>query len=235
MKRSIVLLSGGLDSVVSFDVACRESEVVAALTFNYGQRAAQKEISVAESFCRDRNVKHVVIELSWLADITETALVNTGRDLPNLTNSSLIKESSSQDTAQAVWVPNRNGVFLNIAAAYAEAWKIDQIVTGFNAEEAATFPDNSPEYVRACMDSFRYSTRNHVSIWIPTLHLDKSGIIRLARELDTPVEKVWPCYEGGESLCWKCESCVRFKRGLQQTGNWEWYQERVKQGGNNHG
>jgi 7-cyano-7-deazaguanine synthase len=224
MERSIVLLSGGLDSVVGFHLASREGEVVAALTFDYGQRAAHREIETARTLCERVGTKHVVIPLPWLANITQTALVNQEKNLPHLNEADLaVAGPAAFASAKAVWVPNRNGVFINIAAAYAEAWSCDRIVVGFNAEEAATFPDNTDEYVQAVNAALEFSTQNHPKVWAPTQNLDKAGIVNLAKETDAPIELVWPCYQGGDSLCWECESCSRFKRALLSTGNWEWY------------
>ena len=61
-----------------------------------------------------------------------------------------------------MWVPNRNGVFIAIAAAFAESLGADLVVTGFNAEEAATFPDNSAAFAAAATESLRFSTANGV-------------------------------------------------------------------------
>jgi 7-cyano-7-deazaguanine synthase len=120
-------------------------------------------------------------------------------------------------------VPNRNGVFLAVAAAYAEALGADRLVTGFNAEEAASFPDNSEEFARAYTRSLRFSTRNGVRVKCYTSRLRKPVIVALGLRIGAPMDLVWPCYEGGRRLCGRCESCMRFLRAVRQAGEEEWF------------
>jgi 7-cyano-7-deazaguanine synthase len=116
-------------------------------------------------------------------------------------------------------VPNRNGIFINIAAGFAESMGAGQVVTGFNAEEAVTFPDNSADYLQAAGRALSYSTLSGIRVLSYTLMLDKAGIVRLGRRLGVPLEKVWPCYLGGERLCGRCESCKRYFRALENAGD----------------
>ena len=199
--KGVVLLSGGLDSTVSLAVAARKMKVVLAVTFDYGQRAARRERRAAARIARRYRVPHRVIGIPWLARLTPTALVNRKARLP--------RGEMSERSAKAVWVPNRNGVFIEIAAAHAEALKAARLVTGFNREEAATFPDNSAAYVRAVNRALGYSTANGVRVVSFTADLDKKAIVRLGRRLRAPLDLVWPCYEGGRRWCGTCESCLR--------------------------
>lgn len=204
MDRAVGMLSGGLDSAVSLAAAARRHRIVIALTFDYGQRAARREISASRAVARWLGVPHRTIRLPWLAEVTETALVNPKRRLP--------RRIDGLRSAAAVWVPNRNGVFLNVCAAFAERLRAKWIVTGFNAEEAATFPDNSAAYVRAANRAFSYSTSNGARVVAYTGRLEKPAIVRLGRRLGVPLDKTWSCYEGGAAPCGTCESCQRRKR-----------------------
>jgi 7-cyano-7-deazaguanine synthase len=204
--KAVAVLSGGLDSTVSLAAAARKLDVVLALTFDYGQRAAKRERSASAAIARRYRIPHRVIGIPWLAAITKTALVNRGARLP--------KNEMSARSAKAVWVPNRNGVFLEIAAAHAESLGAKRIVTGFNREEAATFPDNSEAYVTALNRALSFSTANGVKAVSFTGDLDKRGIVRLGRRLGAPIDLVWPCYEGGRRWCGRCESCLRSLRAL---------------------
>jgi 7-cyano-7-deazaguanine synthase len=205
--KGVAILSGGLDSTVSLAVAARRMKVALALTFDYGQRAARREREAAARIARRYRVPHRVIELPWLAGLTRTALVNRRARLP--------RHEMSARSAAAVWVPNRNGVFIEIAAAHAESLGATRLVTGFNREEAATFPDNSPAYVRAVNRALGYSTANGVRVVSYTADLDKAGIVRLGRRLGAPLGWIWPCYEGGRTWCGSCESCLRSLRALE--------------------
>jgi 7-cyano-7-deazaguanine synthase len=204
--KGVAILSGGLDSTVSLAAAARRMDLVLALTFDYGQRAARREREASARIARRYRIPHRVIGLPWLAAITRTALVDRRARLP--------EHEMSERSAQAVWVPNRNGVFIEIAAAHAESLGAARLVTGFNLEEAATFPDNSPDYVDAVNRALSYSTANGARVVSFTARLDKPGIVRLGRRLGAPLDLVWPCYQGGREWCRRCESCLRSLRAL---------------------
>jgi 7-cyano-7-deazaguanine synthase len=216
---SIVLLSSGLDSAVAFKMALDRWGVGLALTFDYGQRAADKEIERASSICERYGVRHRVIEVPWLEEVTCTALVSRGERVPTPTEAELDEaEGRAKETARAVWVPNRNGAFINVAGCFADALEIGNIVCGFNAEEGATFPDNRPEFVSAANQSLYYSTENHARVVAPVIGLDKAGIIRKGIEVSAPLDLSWSCYFSGERPCGRCESCVRRARAFRRAG-----------------
>ncbi len=132
--RLVTLLSGGLDSVVATTAASRDHEIVLALTFDYGQHAAPREIAAAQQIAEILDIEHSVIALPWLGQITHSALVADEGQIPTAEPQSLDDPQAAAVAAQAVWVPNRNGIFLNIAAGYCEAQDCEGIVCGFNAE-----------------------------------------------------------------------------------------------------
>lgn len=204
--KGVAILSGGLDSTVSLAAAARAMHVVLALTFDYGQRAARREREASARIARRFGVPHRVVEIPWLAGLTATALVNRSAALP--------RRTMSKASAKAVWVPNRNGVFIEVAAAHAESLGATRLITGFNREEAATFPDNSTAYVDAVNRALSFSTANRVRVVSFTGRLDKRGIVRLGRRLGAPLDLIWPCYEGGRRWCGTCESCLRSLRAL---------------------
>jgi len=221
---AIVLLSGGLDSAVNLKRAQEELEVAVALTFDYGQRAARREAAAAALMCRELELSHRLIELPWLADICESALVNEETPLPTVRSSQLDEPRvTAGETAEAVWVPNRNGVFMNIAGAFADSLKAETIVAGFNAEEAATFPDNSAEFAAAATAALSLSTRQQPRVMSYTQDLTKAEIVRLGREIGAPIDSIWSCYCGGRQECWECESCARLERALREAESWEWF------------
>lgn len=216
MKKAITLLSGGLDSFVSTHIARKKYKIILALTFDYGQRAAKREIMAAGKMCRPWKIPHKVIKLQWLGEITKTALVDREVAVP-------IKRSHDLTTARSVWVPNRNGVFINVAASFAESSGASFIITGFNKEEAATFPDNGKKFVTAINRTLQYSTlfspckrgeRGGLRVVSCVQNMTKKDMVRYAASNGLPLHLCWPCYKGGRGLCRRCESCVRFFRAL---------------------
>ena len=137
MTKSIILLSGGLDSLVSLGLKRDELNIELGLTFDYGQKSVLKEIEASRKICEHYNIEHKIIKLDWLKNITQTSLVSdkeipTGMELDDSVNS-----------AKSVWIPNRNGLFLNIAGCFADSYGYNNILIGANREEAQTFSDNT--------------------------------------------------------------------------------------------
>jgi 7-cyano-7-deazaguanine synthase len=209
-----MLLSGGLDSTTNFYQALKHTKVLLSLTFDYGQRAASKEIEAAAYFSKLNGIKHKVITVPWIKDWNKSSLIDRAEKVPTGNDVQIDELSQSQKTAQSVWVPNRNGIFLNIAAGYAEALGANIVVPGFNAEEAVTFPDNSEAFIKSLNHSFSFSTANHVEVECYTIHKNKTEIVKCASELGVEFDKLWFCYFSDEKWCGECESCKRAKRAL---------------------
>lgn len=206
--KSIILLSGGLDSVVSLALVREKLNVTLALTFDYGQKSAAKEIEASAKIAKHYGLQHKVIKLDWLKKITRTALCSD-KDVP--TGDALKNEVES---AKSVWVPNRNGLFLNIAGAFADAEGYTNIIIGANKEEAQTFPDNTKEFIERVNLEFEFSTRVQPKVVAPLIDSDKVEIVRLALLHNAPLKLLNSCYANTQKHCGKCESCVRLKRAL---------------------
>jgi len=216
MTGAITLLSSGLDSTVAFKQALDTFGRVICLTFDYGQKAATIEIENAASICIEYGCEHHVIPLPWYRYFGG-ALTGTN-ELPEPSASDLDDLEISGESARSVWVPARNMVFLSIAAAFAEEHRMEHIVVGFDAEEAATFPDNTPEFIELFDKAMEYGTMNHPIIFAPLAGLDKEGIVRLGLKIQAPMEYSWSCYTAGPLPCGVCESCMRRKRAFSSVG-----------------
>jgi len=218
---AIALLSSGLDSVTAISVVMEHTDVKLALVFDYGQRSASREIECARKISEHFGFELKVVDLGWLADITVTSLVNTASDVPEMSLEKISGEADPSicvESAKSVWVPNRNGVMINIAASFAESMRLDNVIVGFNKEEAVTFPDNSQEFIDAIDDSLSYSTLNKVKVISPLIGLDKKEIVSKAMEVNAPLEFSWSCYQGKDVPCGTCESCMRRKRAFAEVG-----------------
>jgi 7-cyano-7-deazaguanine synthase len=225
--KSIVLLSSGLDSTVNFLMALRETKILLSLTFDYGQKAREREIYFSKKICERYKVPHKVIYLDFLREINKSALGDKG-NIPLLSESDFSKEEILRETAQAVWVPNRNGLFLNIAACFAESLEADLIVTGFNREEAQTFPDNSKEFLTEANKFFTYSTLRKPKVISYTQDLNKKELVEKGIGLGLPFELIWSCYLGEELMCGTCESCQRLWRATEGTPAHNIVRERMR-------
>ena len=218
--RAISLLSSGLDSVVATASANENMDIVLALIFDYGQRAARREIEFSRRICEHFDIEYKVIELDWLAEITDTSLVNRNADIPHISEDDILSGSPEtvEYSAKQVWVPNRNGAMINIAASFAESMDCEYIVSGFNGEEAETFPDNSLYFLEAVNMSLSYSTKNGVEVIAPLIDCNKTEIVKRGLEINAPFEWSWSCYHDGEKPCGVCESCIRRKMAFENAG-----------------
>ena len=217
MTKGIILLSGGLDSLVSLGIGIEKYGISLALTFDYGQKAVEQEISTSKNICDYYKIEHKVIKLDWLKEVTHTALVSN-EDLPE----GIVNPEQS---AKSVWVPNRNGLFLNIAGSFADGNDYDYIIIGANKEEGQTFPDNTQEFIDKINAEFEYSTQKHPKVVAPLINSDKNDIVKLALEHKIPLEFVRSCYASGEKHCGKCESCIRLKNALIANGDTHYIKE----------
>ena len=214
MTKGIILLSGGLDSLVSLGIGLEKYGISLALTFDYGQKACQNEILASKKICDFYQIQHKVIKLDWLQNITKTALVGNVELPQGLDN--------PESSAKAVWVPNRNGLFLNIAGSFADAQHYDYILIGANKEEGQTFPDNTQEFIDSVNKEFEFSTQKKPRVVAPLINLNKNDIVKLALENKIPLQYVKSCYTGADRHCGKCESCLRLKNALIANGD-EYY------------
>lgn len=145
------------------------------------------------------------VDLGWLRSLAPEGMRSSkspGEPPPRL------------DTVDEVWIPNRNGVLLNVAAAFAESYRCGLVVTGFNREEAVDFPDNRAEYVSIVNRALELSTRTGVRVVSFTRDLDKRGILELGIVLGAPLGVIWSCYDGGEMMCGRCASCRRVQGAI---------------------
>lgn len=217
-NRAIILLSGGLDSVVSIAQAKSNGlDFVLALTFDYGQKSFKKELKASKEIAGFYNIKHEVIKLDWLKDITSTSLV-AQCDVPDISVDALDNTQVINESMKNVWVPNRNGLFINIAASYADSFGYGYIVIGANKEEAATFSDNSEQFINDMNQVLKTSTNEDIKVLAPLIGFDKNEIVKKAVELNAPLHLINSCYNDTHKHCGRCESCNRLKRALEHNG-----------------
>ena len=209
--QTVVLLSGGLDSTFNLYASAKEwPQGVIALTLNYGQKAWESERRTAEKLADHLSIPIQVMDISNIfagdkSSLTSQEKIPTGEvDIESL--------SASENTAKKVWVSNRNGVLLNIAACVAEKLGAQWVVPGFNAEEAATFPDNSVDYIEKMNACLKLSTSNGVQIRCFSQSMEKKQIAQSLVALGGDLNLIWSCYFAGDKMCGECESCQRFNR-----------------------
>lgn len=214
--KAISVLSGGLDSTVA-TTYFKDQYQLHAVTFNYGQRSAEREIKSSRAICDALEIEHTVIDLPWLAALGNSALTSQ-EEVPQIGMDQLDNKELCDQTARKVWVPGRNIVFTAIATSFAESEGAKAIIVGWDQEEAVTFPDNSREFLEAFNKVLEIGSPDEIEIEAPLINLDKTGIVELGDRVDAPLHLSYSCYLGGEEHCGTCESCMRRKRAFYKSG-----------------
>ena len=208
-KTAIILLSGGLDSLVS--IAKSSKKITAGLFFDYGQRAFKEEKRAAKKIAKYYGFDLKIIKVDWLKDITDNGLTKSDKFFK-------IKDFNDKEelllSMKSVWVPNRNALFINIAASFCEGKNIDSIIIGANKEEGETFKDNTKEFIKRANELLKYSTNSGVEVIAPLIDLNKNEIISEGVKYNVPLEFVYSCYKGEKKHCGECESCLHLKNAL---------------------
>ena len=216
MQKSVVLLSGGLDSATCLAIASQENDVH-ALTMDYGSRHS-KEIEAARRIAGHFHVvDHLILKVG-LDAIGGSSLTDRNISLDKAKN----KESIGLDIPTS-YVSARNLTFLSLVVGFAEVVGAGKLYIGANSIDYSGYPDCRPEFIDAFQKVVDVGTRagvqgRPVRIEAPLLRLGKADIIRKGMELGVPYEHTWTCYTGGERACGKCEACVLRLAGFEEAG-----------------
>ncbi len=202
MIKSIILVSGGMDSLVTAAIAGRESDEVHFLHANYGQRTQKKEAELFEKLCTHfKPAGCRSVDISYLAEIGGSALTDLSMDVKDYSEG----ESGIPDT----YVPFRNAHLICIAVSWAEVIGAQRIYIGAVEEDSSGYPDCRDVFYKRFGLTIDAGTRDdtHIEIHTPVIHMNKAEIIRLGRELGAPFELSWSCYRDNDVACGTCDSC----------------------------
>ncbi|NLQ93235.1 7-cyano-7-deazaguanine synthase QueC [Streptococcus mutans] len=206
MKRqsALVVFSGGQDSTTCLFWAMKHYEYVETVTFSYGQRHSQ-ELEVAKEIAAEQGVKHHILDMSLLGQITENALT-----------SDIAIETKDGE------VPNtgRNHLFLSFAAVLAKQRKIRDIVTGVCQTDFSGYPDCRDVFVKSLNVTLNLAMDYEFVIHTPLMWLDKAKTWELADQLgkfDYVRQKTLTCYNGIRGTgCRQCPACHLRQAGLEK-------------------
>ncbi|MGB9761379.1 MAG: 7-cyano-7-deazaguanine synthase QueC [Caldimicrobium thiodismutans] len=207
---AVVLLSSGMDSAVCASVA-NEKYRLAFLHVQYGQKSAAKELKCFQKLCEFfRPEKILIAEAPFLKKIGGSSL--TVEDLP-------IPEDE-EGGIPSTYVPFRNGIFLSIAASWAEVISAKKIFIGVNQVDFSGYPDCRASFIEAFNQAIKEGTKPETQIEIeaPLLNLSKKEIVLLGVKLGTPFELTWSCYKDTEVACGRCASCKLRLKAFREAG-----------------
>jgi 7-cyano-7-deazaguanine synthase len=210
--KGIVLLSGGMDSLVTAAIAGRECSELYFLHVNYGQKTQKKELE-----CFNKLVAHyqpcdvLITSLDHLSKIGGSSLTSTSINISDYDGGSGVPST---------YVPFRNAHLLAIAVSWAEVLKAKRIYIGAVEEDSSGYPDCRADFYSAFQEAVNLGTRDDTDIRIvtPVIHLSKAEIIITGMKLNAPFEYSWSCYRNNEVACGTCDSCVLRLRAFENAG-----------------
>ena len=208
---TIVICSGGLDSVSLAHMVAAEHELLELLSFDYGQRH-RKEVTFAASCAARLKVPHQTIDIR-----------DIGRSLSGsaLTDDVAVPDGHyAEETMRITVVPNRNAIMLAIAFGVAASRGADAVATAVHGSDHFIYPDCRPGFIDAFQTMQGHALEGYadISLFAPYVNLPKSAIVTDGARHGTPFEQTWSCYKGGESHCGRCGTCVERREAFDLAG-----------------
>jgi 7-cyano-7-deazaguanine synthase len=204
-EKAVVLFSGGIDSTTALYWAKKEFSSAFAMIINYAQRHSI-EVDMAQKIAGQLGVETHVIQLP-LKDIVFSALIDKEKEIPES-----LAASKNEAGVPFTYVPFRNGIFLALAAAFAESREIFNLVTGFNLIDTPDYPDTTGAFTKKMEAAINQGTSASITgktfkIHTPLIGKSKKEIIQMGFELGADYSYSISCYRGDEVPCLKCPSC----------------------------
>lgn len=219
MKKAVILLSGGLDSVTCLAIAKSKDYSLYALTFRYGQRH-QFEIGAAKECALSQQVEnHIIMDID-LRSFGGSALTDN-IDVPKDRI-----ETNITDDIPITYVPARNTIFLSFALAFSESIGCSDIFIGVNALDYSGYPDCRPEYISAFEAMSNLATKSGVTgkssikIHTPLIDMGKHEIIKTGSSLGVDYSITHSCYDPDKNgiSCGRCDACTLRLKGFKKAG-----------------
>ena len=211
---AVVLVSGGLDSMVSAALAKEAGFRLLALSIDYNQRH-QVELAAARRIAAELGAeRHIVMpmDLSAFGGSALTADI----DVP---------KGGVEPGIPVTYVPARNTIFLSLALGWAEAAGARDLFIGVNALDYSGYPDCRPEFIEGFERLADLATKAGVEgepfkIHAPLQHMTKADIAKEAARLGLDAELSWSCYDPapGGVHCGLCDSCRLRHKGFEEAG-----------------
>ena len=208
MKDSVIILSGGMDSVTMLYEY--RDRIAMAVTFNYGSKHNEREIAFAKLHCQRLGIAHIVIPLGFMQQYFKSSLLIGGEEIP--------EGHYEDDNMRSTVVPFRNGIMLSIAAGLAESNGLKHVMLANHSGDHAIYPDCRPRFVDAMSSAIANGTYDGVTILAPYTDITKTDIARRGAAAGIDYSKTWSCYKGGEKHCGKCGTCTERKEALRDAG-----------------
>ena len=208
MKDSVIIVSGGMDSItLLYD---KKDEIALGISFDYGSNHNAKEIPFAEMHCKRLGIKHITINLDFMHQYFKSSLLQGAEAIP--------EGHYADENMKSTVVPFRNGIMLSIAIGIAESNHLKKVLIANHGGDHTIYPDCRPQFIQAIDAAANAGTFVNVRVEAPYTNIMKGDIAHIGKRLGLDYTETWSCYKGGEKHCGKCGTCIERKEALQEAG-----------------
>ncbi len=207
----VAIVSGGMDSVTLLHYLVQQGHTPAVITFEYGQKHA-KEVECARFQAAQFHLEHRIVSLTDLAYLfSSSALVSEAISIPTI-------EEVQGNPQPPTYVPNRNMIFLSLAAAYAESVGVTSVYYGAQAHDLYGYWDTTLDFLSRLNAVFQLNRQQPIQIEAPFVQYSKTDVLRTGLALGVDYAHTWSCYAGEEIACGRCPTCAERLKAFAEVG-----------------
>ena len=207
-KDSIIVLSGGMDSVTLLHEY--KDSIALAVTFDYGSNHNAREIECASYHCGILGIEHLVIPLDFIHRYFKSSLLSGAADIP--------EGNYDEENMKSTVVPFRNGIMLSVACGIAESRGLRHVLLANHSGDHSIYPDCRPDFIRSMSTAMSAGTYEGIDIVAPYTNITKGDIAKIGKDLSVDFSKTYSCYKGGEKHCGKCGTCRERMEAMKYAG-----------------
>ncbi|MGO4705321.1 7-cyano-7-deazaguanine synthase QueC [Microvirga sp. 2MCAF38] len=209
--KTLVVCSGGLDSVTLAHKVAAERVLTRLVSFDYGQRH-KKELDSARACAARLGVPHDVVDIAAVGRLLTGSALTSGEAVP--------EGHYAEDSMRVTVVPNRNAIMLAIAFGIAAAEEADAVAAAVHGGDHFIYPDCRPDFIEAFETMQRHALDGFakIALYTPFVRLNKADIVREGARLGVPFGETWSCYQGGDLHCGRCGTCVERREAFHLAG-----------------
>lgn len=209
--KTIVICSGGLDSVTLAYKVAHEAELTRLVSFDYGQRH-KKEVDYARLAAEKLGVPHDLVDLRAVGGLLSGSALTDDVDVPD--------GHYAEENMKITVVPNRNAIMLAVAFGIAAAQQADAVAAAVHGGDHFIYPDCRPAFTESFEAMQRQALDGYadVKLYTPFVTIPKADIVTEGAKHNVPFAETWSCYKGGEHHCGRCGTCVERREAFHLAG-----------------